>query len=254
MRRDGALYEALPSESFLEYAFLRWVLTPAVESGILELVTPQQEVAHGGHAYQVDYALHGERLRVAVELDGFEFHGSRHAFTYDRLRQNDLHAAGWTILRFSYDSIRHDAGRCVSQLQAVLALDPLLGRFIVPEPTVERPEMDPDPLYAFSPAPSHQRLMADNSPISYFDAVRMRLNLKTLRDCQSQALAALGNYYRPGGMNAACVMSVGAGKTALGVAACLTLAERRAMVITPGSVIRGTFGKAFDHQALGNAL
>src|SRR5918997_1842644 len=126
MRRDGALYEVLPSESFLEYAFLRWVLAPAVESEIIDLVTPQQEVMSGGHAYRIDYALRGERLLVAIELDGFEFHGSRHAFTYDRLRQNDLHAAGWTALRFSYDSIRHDVGRCVSQLQALLALDPLL--------------------------------------------------------------------------------------------------------------------------------
>ena len=49
-------------------------------------------------------------------------------------------------------------------------------------------------------------------------------------------------------------MSVGAGKTALGVATCLAFAQSRAMVITPGSVIRGTFNKAFDHQAVGNVL
>ena len=49
-------------------------------------------------------------------------------------------------------------------------------------------------------------------------------------------------------------MSVGAGKTALGVCTCLAFTKRRAMVITPGSVIRGTFDKAFDHQAVGNAL
>jgi superfamily II DNA or RNA helicase/very-short-patch-repair endonuclease len=254
MLRDGALHKLLPSESFLEYAFLRWVLAPAVESEIIDLVTPQQVVISGGHSYRIDYALRGQKLQVAIELDGFEFHGSRHAFTYDRLRQNDLHAAGWTVLRFSYDSIRHDIGRCVSQLQAVLALDPLLLKFIVPEPAIEKPEMDPNPLYAFSPVPAHIRPMADNSQQSYFDSVRTRLNLKTLRDCQNQALTALGNYFGSGGGNAACVMSVGAGKTALGVTACLAFAGRRAMVITPGSVIRGTFGKAFDHQVLGNAL
>src|SRR5205085_6229234 len=139
---------------------------------------------YGGHTYRIDYALRGERLHVAVELDGFEFHGSRHAFTYDRLRQNDLHAAGWTVLRFSYDSIRHDVGRCVSQLQAVLALDPLLAKFILPDPVIERPEMDPNPLCAFSPARPRFTPMADDSQQTYFDAVRTRLNLKTLRDCQ----------------------------------------------------------------------
>ena len=49
-------------------------------------------------------------------------------------------------------------------------------------------------------------------------------------------------------------MSVGAGKTALGVAACLAFAKRRAMVITPGNVIRGTFDRAFDHEAPLNVL
>ncbi len=43
-------------------------------------------------------------------------------------------------------------------------------------------------------------------------------------------------------------MSVGAGKTALGVLACLAFTRRRALVVTPGSVIRGTFDHAFDHD------
>ena len=49
-------------------------------------------------------------------------------------------------------------------------------------------------------------------------------------------------------------MSVGAGKTALGVTACLAFASRRAMVITPGSVIRSTFDRAFDHEVPQNVL
>jgi len=90
--------------------------------------------------------------------------------------------------------------------------------------------------------------------MSYFHTVRDKINRQTLRDCQSQAFAALANYYRSGGKNAACVMSVGAGKTALGVLACLAFTNRRALVVTPGSVIRGTFGRAFNHEAVGNVL
>ena len=221
-----------------------------MRSAIKSRVTPQNEVAVNGRSYRVDYAFIGEQLRIAVELDGFEFHGNRLAFSYDRLRQNDLHAAGWTVLRFSYDSIRLDTSRCVSQLQAVLSLDPLLLQFLVNNPLVEKPDMEPNPLCGFS---SREKVMThtpNTSPQSYFDTVRDKINLKTLRDCQKQALGALGNYYLSGGANAACVMSVGAGKTALGVCTCLAFTKTRAMVITPGSVIRGTFDKAFDHQAL----
>jgi len=138
------LYEKLSSDSFLEYAFLRWVLTPAVSSAITSQVIPQFEVLFDGRKYRIDYAVSGERLQIAVELDGFEFHGNRYAFSYDRLRQNDLHAAGWTVLRFSYDSIRLDTTRCVFQLQALFSLDPLLRTLLVDDPLVEKPEMDPN--------------------------------------------------------------------------------------------------------------
>jgi superfamily II DNA or RNA helicase len=87
-----------------------------------------------------------------------------------------------------------------------------------------------------------------------YETVKDKLNLRTLRKCQSEAFAALANYYGSGDTKAACVMSIGAGKTALGVLACLAFTRRRAMVVTPGSVIRGTFDRGFDHEALGNVL
>jgi hypothetical protein len=49
-------------------------------------------------------------------------------------------------------------------------------------------------------------------------------------------------------------MSVGAGKTALGVVACLAFTRRRALIVTPGSVILGTFGAALDANASRNVL
>ena len=67
--------------------------------------------------------------------------------------------------------------------------------------------------------------------------------MRTLRECQKQAFAALANYYGSGGGKAACVMSLGAGKTVLGVTAVLAFTGRRALVITPGNVIRGTFDR-----------
>lgn len=240
----------LQSNSFLEYAFLRWILAPAVREALTEAVRPQSEVVVEGHRYFVDYEIVGTAHRFAIELDGFEFHGTRPAFTYDRLRQNDLHASGRLVVRFSYDAIRLDTARCVAQLQALLRLDPELKELLVTNPVIERPDMDPDPLRAIEPSPRSKPRSMD----SYFDVARGRLNLKTLRACQSEAFGALANYFGSGGKRAACVMSVGAGKTALGVVTCLAFARRRAMIVTPGSVILGTFGGALDHTSSRNVL
>jgi len=251
--------KALSSTSFLEYAFLRWILTPAVRPDMYRLVQPQAEVEISGRKYRVDYEIVGSEKTFAVELDGYEHHGSRRAFSYDRMRQNDLHAAGRIVARFSYDSIRRDTERCVRQLQELLLRDPLLGTFVVADPMIETPEMDPDPAYALAPspiggnAPMHD-VVGENPPSTYFDGVRNKLNRRTLRECQTQAYEALSGYYAKGGKTAACVMSVGAGKTALGVAATLGFAKRRALVVTPGSVIRGVFDKAYDHTVSGNVL
>jgi superfamily II DNA or RNA helicase/very-short-patch-repair endonuclease len=235
----GTLADVLPSDSFLEWAFLRWVLTPAAAPAIAARVRPQAEVLVDGHAYRLDYEIVGAELSVAVELDGFAVHGTRAAFTYDRMRQNDLmRTPGRVIVRFSYDAIRNDTARCVEQLQAVLAQDPALAPLLHPAPHIETPQMDPDPLWALTASP---RAPASADP-GYFADVRTAVDVRTLRECQKQAFAALGNYFGSGRTKAACVMSVGAGKTVLGVVATLALTRRRALVVTPGNALYGLPG------------
>jgi len=238
----------LLATSFLEWAFLRWVLAPASDPAILPMITPQRRVEYDEHSYYLDYEIQGSDKTVAIELDGYEFHSSRDAFSYDRLRQNDLQASGRLVIRFSYDSIRTQTARCVEQLQAVMRLDPQLAPLVIENPLIEAPQMDPDPLRSLDAIPPAAE------PLGYFERARRRLVQATLRDCQVECFAALANYYRAGGRRAATVMSVGAGKTALGVAATLGFAGQRAMIITPGSVIRGTFDRAFDPEAIGNVL
>jgi superfamily II DNA or RNA helicase/very-short-patch-repair endonuclease len=245
------LADVIPSESFLEYAFLRWVLTPATYPGIVQHVHAQAPVSADGHDYRLDYEIRGAYTTVAVELDGFAVHGTRTAFTYDRMRQNDVAATGRLVARFSYDAIRIDTARCVAQLQALLARDPVLVKLVNLSPRIEIPDMDPDPLTALTPSP---RSTAHATPSTYFAQALPALDIRTLRECQRQAFTAIGNYYATGGTKAACVMSVGAGKTVLGVAASLAFTRRRALVVTPGNVIRGTFDRAFDPHAVGNAL
>lgn len=244
------LHQVIPSASYLEEAFLRWVLTPAAERGIVAHVRSQHPVTVNERTYRLDYLISGESLQLAVELDGFTFHSDRGAFTYDRLRQNDLAATGLTVLRFSYDAVRLDTARCVAQLQTMLRQDAALAPLAVAVPRIEVPEMAGDPLRAADPPLGAQPAAGG----SYFTGARASVAREPLRACQDEALAALANYYASGGRHAATVMSVGAGKTALGVAAALSFSRRRALVVTPGSVIRGTFAKALDPGMPGNVL
>lgn len=246
---ERGLVHVVQSTSYLEYAFLRWVATPATLPGIEDHLEAQAEIEIADRRYLVDYLFRGSQLDVAVELDGFTFHSSRSAFTYDRFRQNDLSAAGLVVVRFSYDAVRLETERCVAQLTAIFAQDMLLAAFINPSPTIDPPDMQPDPIYAITASP-----MKLPASAVYFDEVRPRINRRTLRRCQAEAFEALANYYGYGGLRAACVMSVGAGKTALGVAAALAFTRRRALIVTPGNVIRGTFAIALDHTNPRNVL
>ncbi|MFJ2217362.1 DEAD/DEAH box helicase family protein [Streptomyces sp. NPDC101062] len=247
---SAGLERLIPAASYLEEAFLRWVLTPAVEASIVARVRSQHPVTVNERTYRLDYLIAGEALQLAVELDGFAFHSDRAAFTYDRLRQNDLAATGLTVLRFSYDAVRTDTARCVAQLQAMLRQDPLLAPLVTAVPRIEIPDMAGDPMRAADP-PGGAELPSGRA---YFAGVQARVDRAPLRACQDEALAALANYYASGGRHAAAVMAVGSGKTALGVAAALSFSRRRALVVTPGSVIRGAFAKALDAGMPGNVL
>src|SRR4030095_7001260 len=182
----GTLWTSIPSSSFLEYAFVRWVLVPALRPAIVDHLFPQAEVDIDSRRYRVDYEVRGKDRIFVIELDGFEFHGNWHAFNYDRLRQNDLHATGRVVVRFSYDAIRSETGRCVAQLQAVLRQDALLKGLLTQNPIVEQPDMDPDPLASLRPSPFARPPRGGGDSLSgYFDDVREKLNLGTFPQSQS---------------------------------------------------------------------
>jgi len=57
--------------------------------------------AHG--RTRVDLA--DRELRIAVEADSVEHHGSRSALVRDCERHDALSAAGWTVLRFTWEHV-----------------------------------------------------------------------------------------------------------------------------------------------------
>ncbi len=65
-----------------------------------------------GRRVALDLAL--PKLRLGFEVDGYEFHGTRTAFEYDRDRDSDLASQGWHVVRFGAAFIVHsplDVGR-----------------------------------------------------------------------------------------------------------------------------------------------
>lgn len=74
-------------------------------------IVPQYNVP--GFRYRVDFAFPDDK--VAVELDGYEYHNSKEQFTNDRKRQREMEAAGWRFIRFSGSEVYHNAEACVRQ-------------------------------------------------------------------------------------------------------------------------------------------
>jgi very-short-patch-repair endonuclease len=102
------------SESFLE-SMLRSLL---VIEGIAGF-EPQLRVNTGGIWVRVD--LGHRPARIALEAEGYEFHGSATAFAADCRRYDDLVAAGWLVLRFTYQQVLGDPRWVVGAVRSALA-------------------------------------------------------------------------------------------------------------------------------------
>jgi very-short-patch-repair endonuclease len=111
VRLDPAL---APAESDLETLLLK-VLH---EHGLPEPAR-QHRVTVDGRTFRIDLAY--PALRLAIESDGFAFHGDRSAFESDRERQNLLVLAGWTVLRFTWRQICSQPAWVAEQVRRAIA-------------------------------------------------------------------------------------------------------------------------------------
>ncbi|MFA5883905.1 MAG: type IV toxin-antitoxin system AbiEi family antitoxin domain-containing protein [Acidimicrobiia bacterium] len=83
-----------PGDSELESTVHRTLVNAGLPAPVR-----QHRLTVNGRTYFLDLA-YPER-KIAIEVDGFEFHRERNAFDHDRARQNDLVGAGWTVVRFT---------------------------------------------------------------------------------------------------------------------------------------------------------
>lgn len=85
----------------------------------LPLPLREYEVRVGTRLFgRVDFAF--PECRLAIEVDGYEHHSSPAAFRRDRARQNDLVAAGWTPLRYTWADVTGYPERVAASILRVL--------------------------------------------------------------------------------------------------------------------------------------
>lgn len=102
------------SESFLE-SMLRSLLITAGIDGF----EPQVVVDTDGIRVRVD--LGHRPARIALEAEGYQFHGSAGDFAADCRRYDNLVAAGWLVLRFTYQQVIGDPQWVVATVRSALA-------------------------------------------------------------------------------------------------------------------------------------
>ena len=74
---------------------------------------------------ELDFAF--PELKICIEVDGYEAHSGRAAFTRDRRRQNTLELDGWLVLRFTWHQIVHEPEWVLAQVRAAIAARSLAG-------------------------------------------------------------------------------------------------------------------------------
>jgi very-short-patch-repair endonuclease len=67
---------------------------------------------------ELDFAY--PELRLGIEVDGYEVHGTPRAMTADHERHNRLVAAGWTILRFTWHQVVRQPGQVARAIRSTL--------------------------------------------------------------------------------------------------------------------------------------
>jgi very-short-patch-repair endonuclease len=102
------------AESFLE-SMLRSLLVTAGIDGF----EPQVLIDAGGFRARVDLAH--RPARIALEAEGYEFHGSPRDFAADCRRYDELIAAGWLVLRFTYQQVIGDPDWVVATVRRAVA-------------------------------------------------------------------------------------------------------------------------------------
>jgi very-short-patch-repair endonuclease len=68
--------------------------------------------------YRLDFALIGNGFKVAIEIDGHDYHKTKTQRGADYQRQRHLERLGWRFIRFTGSEIYIDVQKCVRDVMA----------------------------------------------------------------------------------------------------------------------------------------
>ena len=102
-----------PTQSELED-----MLAKIIKEAGLPAPQRQYEIALPSGTKYIDFAY--PELMLAIETDGYAWHGDRESFDGDRDRDNELQTLGWRVLRFSYSMLRWEPERVIATIRAAL--------------------------------------------------------------------------------------------------------------------------------------
>lgn len=122
-RAHTALADAAKCDSPIEGAFAAWFSILKEQRGAEFSLVPQYSVEVRGSRYRLDFAARQrfgasysapDALRVAIELDGHDFHErTREQVAKRNSRDRDLAFAGWTVFHFFGSEFHRDPEHCV---------------------------------------------------------------------------------------------------------------------------------------------
>ena len=82
-------------------------------------VEPQVWISDGAFFARVDLA--DEELKIVIEADSLEFHGSPKAFDRDCRRYNGLVVRGWLVVRFTWKQVMFEPALVAETVRALVA-------------------------------------------------------------------------------------------------------------------------------------
>ncbi|MCI3948493.1 MAG: hypothetical protein K0R11_427 [Acidimicrobiales bacterium] len=102
-----------PPDGLLEPRMARLLRDHDLPPAVFQHVVP-------GTGARVDFAY--PTAKLAIEVDGYEVHGTRKAFDADRDRQNRLVVAGWDVIRFMWTQVVRHPSSVAATLRGALGV------------------------------------------------------------------------------------------------------------------------------------
>jgi very-short-patch-repair endonuclease len=118
--RDGAgVIRAVLDERALGRAVPEGLLEARMARLLREHGLPAPRFQYRLGRFRVDFAY--PAVKLAIEVDGFEVHGTPSALQRDLHRQNALVAKGWTVLRFTWLDVVRRPAEVAAEIAGVLS-------------------------------------------------------------------------------------------------------------------------------------